>query len=179
MNLARQILEDDKGLFAGMRSCLSEGYTASALALAYSLIDVLAWLGLPDREEDVSSDDFIAWANKYVIPFGSFDCTGEDLYGARCGVLHTSTPSARRVRQGRAVPIVYSWGNKRPYPRAKLESYGMTWIMLHVDSLCAATERGASVFWEDLERDPARLTAANVRADMLLKDAPNLPSELP
>jgi hypothetical protein len=172
MNLARAILHGNKGLFAGMRVCLSEGYIGSALVLAYSLIDVLAWLGLPDSKDDVLPDDFIAWAEKYVIPFGNVECKGKDLYAARCGVLHTFTPSSKRVRQGRAVPIVYSWGNKTPYPRAKLQRYGISWIMLHVDSLCAALEKGAAAFWEDVEHDPARLTAANVRADVLFKEPP-------
>lgn len=179
MNKTKKILHADKGLFAGMKACLAAQHIGSALVLAYSLIDVLAWLSLPESKDDVSGQDFMDWAKEYVIPSGNLDCTGDDLYAARCGVLHTFTPGSRMARKGKAVQIVYSWGSKKPYSRKKLEALNIRFIMIHVDTLCAAIERGADRFWKHIEADRERLAVANRRADKLFNDAPQLPSELP
>lgn len=179
MNEARKILTGPKGLFTGLKACLGEKFFGSAIVLAYSLIDVMAWLNLPEDPNTVGRKDFIDWAEKYVIPNGPLDCSGGDLYGARCGVLHTFTPDSNMAAEGKALRIAYSWGSRSPYPRRKLQTLGVHWIMIHIDTLIAAIERGAEAFWTDLEADPKRLAITNRRADKLFNEKTRLPAELP
>jgi hypothetical protein len=83
------------------------------------------------------------------------------------------------AEQGKAVKINYSWGNQPPYPRKKLEEFGVGAIMIHVDTLCRAIEQGAQRFWEDMEKDKERLTLVNQRAKKFLGPDLTLPPTLP
>jgi hypothetical protein len=179
MNEASRILNAPNGLLAGMKACLAGKYIGSVLVLAYSLIDVLAWLAAPTNQEDVTRQDFVNFAEKYVIPRGQFECTGNDLYAARCSILHTFTAESQMSRKGNAIRIAYAWGVNNPHSRKKLESYGMHWIMLSVDTLCTAVEDAARIFLEEIENNSDQLTSANQRADRLFRNAPGLPLELP
>ncbi len=176
---ARQVFHGEKGSFAGMALCLQRQCILSALVLAYSTIDHLSWLSLPAGEEEVTRQHFMSWTDRYVLPNTSLECSSADLYGARCGLIHTLTPDSRMAEQGKAVKINYSWGNQPPYPRKKLEEFGVGAIMIHVDTLCRAIEQGAQRFWEDMEKDKERLTLVNQRAKKFLGPDLTLPPTLP
>ncbi len=178
-NKAREIIHSEKGIFAGMATCLERQFVSSALILAYSAIDTMSWLSLPAGKEEVEPQDFVSWADRYVIPGSSLECTGADLYGARCGLVHTLTPDSRMAKRGKAVKINYSWGNQPPYPGKKLEELGVGAIMIHVDTLCRAIEQGAQRFWEDVEKDKERLALVNQRAKKFLVPDSTLPPTLP
>ena len=79
----------------------------SAVILIYSGIDTMAYLSMPDGREDVKGPDFIKWADGYI----SFPCkeqvTGLELYGARCGMVHTYSIASRLSRQGKCRQIGY------------------------------------------------------------------------
>lgn len=65
----------------------NERYRAATI-LIYAGMDAMAFLNIPAGHTEVSRDDFIRWAERYV----RFPCreqlTGADLYGARCAMLH-------------------------------------------------------------------------------------------
>lgn len=88
-----------KQLFAALEHCLGTNLWEPALILTYSGIDAMAWLDRPADHEDVTPDDFIAWVNTYLLPESGLNCSAEDLYGARCGMLHSHTAESRRHRQ--------------------------------------------------------------------------------
>jgi len=160
-----------------MSACLDKKCFQSALILALCAIDQLAWLSLSE-EREVTSQDFISWTNRYVVSESSLDCTSEDLYGARCGLVHSLTAESRLAKQGKATPIAYSWGNQPPYPRADLKKYGMNWIMLHIETLCKTVEEGAFRFWRDVESDPIKLALVNRKVVKLFQPDTTLPQAL-
>lgn len=81
-----------------IRICLDAGSAEAVLALLYSGIDTLAFLRAPVGAKEVKRDDFIEWCDRYMVPFLQSAVTGIDLYGARCGVLHTSSAASRLGR---------------------------------------------------------------------------------
>jgi hypothetical protein len=83
----------------------TEALESQLLILLYSAVDTLAWLEAPNA--DVTRKDFIAWADRYLLRQSSLECTAEDLYGARCGLLHTHGPDSGRARSGLARQIWY------------------------------------------------------------------------
>lgn len=178
-NKAKQIIHSGTGIFEGIRACLEKQCLESALILALSAIDQMAWLSLPNTREEVTKTDYIEWADRYVVPGSSLECTGNDLYGARCGLVHSLTPDSKLAKQGKAARIAYSFGNRAPYPRAELERLGVPWIMLHIETLCNAVLQGALKFWEDVERDQARLDAVNRKAESFFRPDATLPARLP
>lgn len=181
-NKAREIFHSDTGIFAGMHACISRRCIGSALVLCYSAIDHLSWLNLPPGRVEVGPQDFIKFADKYVIPDSSVDCTGIDLYGARCGLLHTYTPESGLTMRGKATPIGYSWGTEPAIPRQQLQQAGAKWVMVHVETLCQAVERGALKFWSNVEGDTQKLSVVNQRAQKLLRHlvvVAETPNDLP
>lgn len=81
----------------------------SALILIYALIDRMAWLSV---ENEVSNgDDFRAWVNKFLLVQDNFLCTADDLWAARCALLHTGSVEANDTRKGRARKILYYGGD--------------------------------------------------------------------
>jgi|GEM_PF-596235 len=95
------------GIKKGIRVALKNECYGSAVILIYSGIDTMAYLSMPDDQEDVKPKDFKKWADGYI----SFPCkeqvTGLELYGARCGMVHTYSISSRLSRQGKCREIGY------------------------------------------------------------------------
>ena len=54
------------GLKDPIRLLLDNQYYFAALALIFSGIDAMAYLGIPDSKEKVDSGDFIAWCDRYI-----------------------------------------------------------------------------------------------------------------
>lgn len=96
-----------KQLFAAVAHCLDSNLWEPALILIYAGIDAMSWLDRPADHEDVTPDDFMAWVNAYLLPESALNCSAEDLYGARCGMLHSHTAESRRHRQLRVRKLFY------------------------------------------------------------------------
>lgn len=84
----------------------NERYRAATI-LIYAGMDAMAFLNMPASQTEVSRDDFIRWAERYV----RFPCreqlTGADLYGARCAMLHAYGVVSRMSRAGNCRMIGY------------------------------------------------------------------------
>lgn len=111
---ARRLSEKLKALWKAIDICLEHNLWEPALILIYSGIDAMAWLDRPRDRDDVTPDDFINWVNKYLLPESALECTAEDMYGARCGLLHSHTAESKRHRQLRVKKLFYSrmWEGK-------------------------------------------------------------------
>ncbi|MGD0775521.1 MAG: hypothetical protein ABSC05_22120 [Candidatus Solibacter sp.] len=93
--------------------CFEKRLIAPTLALLYSGIDTMAWLGLPDDRQDVTGEDFVQWTDRYLLPDSGISCTALDLYSSRCGIVHSMTGESRAIRRGVAQRVFYAWGNHR------------------------------------------------------------------
>src|SRR5438477_12737481 len=72
-------------LLDSIEDCLAKRRILPCLMLLYSGIDVIASL----EAGTASRSAFTKWVNRYVLKSTSLSCTASDLYGARCGILHT------------------------------------------------------------------------------------------
>ncbi|MHB8869074.1 MAG: hypothetical protein ACYC6T_02120 [Thermoleophilia bacterium] len=152
-------------LDSGIRACLDVHANTSALVLVYSAIDVCAWLA-SDTEETTRST-FTGWVDRYLLPARKLDCTSDELYGARCGLLHTFTPESRQSREGKVRTIGYAWGN------ASLDALAASrnaigkehlYSAVHFNELHEAWRLGVNAFISDLERDPKLKATALAKA---------------
>ena len=84
----------------------NERYRAATI-LIYAGMDAMAFLNMPAGHTEVSRNDFIRWAERYI----RFPCreqlTGADLYGARCAMLHAYGVVSRMSRAGECRMIGY------------------------------------------------------------------------
>lgn len=80
------------------------------LVIVYSTIDTFGFLNAPVGQTEATGDSFRAWTGRYLLPRAMDPYTPEDLWGARCGVLHTFGTASRWARQGKARQLQYYLG---------------------------------------------------------------------
>jgi hypothetical protein len=88
-----------QGIRRGIEVLIEQKCYRSALVLIYAGIEAMAFLDRPENQQDVHGRDFIAWTDKYIRFPCSEQLTGLELYGARCGVLHSFSPVSRLSRE--------------------------------------------------------------------------------
>lgn len=76
-----------------------------ALVVLYSAIDTLAWVSL--ETGDVTRSAFCQWVDTYVFPEKLIGCTAQDLYAARCAIVHSGTTESKLSRDGKARELWY------------------------------------------------------------------------
>lgn len=151
-----------------MREVISSAeYTASTgaklvcLILTYSSIDTMSWLGAESDVETVSAR-YQRWVTRYLLPkIPALQCTAEEIYAARCGILHTMTGDALLHDKRRLRRLGYAWGAANAAEmRKRIETrrLGTKLVAAHIEDLTAGLRLGTADFLEGLQAD-ARLSA--------------------
>ena len=122
--------------------CRKKKYYQSTLVLIYSGIDTMAWLNLPESLDpesgevvtrDVTGSDFIKWVDDFLLPSPGLQCNAIDLYGARCGLVHTHCAESSLSRKRSAREILYAYGDRGVEALQKsIDSIGETSIKVPV-----------------------------------------------
>lgn len=111
--VARQVYVRTLDLFKAIDACHDLGLPAPTLILLYSTIDILASLDIPPTQANVNRSDFIRWVTTYLLPESDLTLSAEEVYSARCGLLHTLSAESSITRRpdcpGRR--LIYYWGN--------------------------------------------------------------------
>ena len=89
--------------------CVNKHMIMPALILIYTAIDSVGWIASDNPKEAVGTR-FQNWVNKWMLKNGRLKCTAEELYAARCGVLHTLTPNSTLSEKKGIRKIAYAWG---------------------------------------------------------------------
>lgn len=136
--------------------CFDNECWEAGVILLYSLIDAMAWLWRDPSHADVTGPDFREWVGRYMLPAADIHVSTEDLYGARCGLLHSLTGESKKHRELKARKVSY----RRTVP------HGERWIVqlhtaetlepfsVNVDVLGAAITNGIQKFWNEMETNP-------------------------
>ena len=77
----------------------------------------MSYLDMPQQQIEVDKKDFIRWAQNYLSPKLSNEITqitGEELYNARCALVHTYGLESRGTKGGSARIIGYMVGGNGP-----------------------------------------------------------------
>jgi hypothetical protein len=133
---------------------LDARHTLPALIVLFAGLDVLGSLLRPELEADTAGRYFKEWANKYMVSHAHLPCTAEDLWGARCGLLHTHTSASKLSREGKVRQLHYSRGPlplKTKQGISALELKGK--LILDVDALYGAFKNGCQRFMDDIQAD--------------------------
>jgi hypothetical protein len=157
--------------------CFEKRLIAPTLALLYSGIDTMAWLGLPDNQQDVTGEDFVQWVDRYLLPDSGVPCTAVDLYSSRCGIVHSMTGESRAIRRGAARRVFYAWGNHRAEDLQKiLDRIGQPILAVQVDTLVRAFHTATDRFVTASEQDPELNRRVGSRLGKVFTDM-QLPSD--
>jgi hypothetical protein len=143
----------------------------AALTIIYSGIDSFGVLAAPPGVFDAGRDTFTQWCEKYILTrLQSVDgapITSTDLWAARCGVLHTSTPLSRLERDGRARQVFYQFKEKtgvNMFLNAKQAP-----LRIDIGNLGLAFKEGGIAFLTDLKNNPPSQMLAEDRAKHFLR----------
>ena len=108
----REVLKErTEELVKATESCFGENLVLPGLILLYTTIDIMGSLERSTDSEPVKTS-FTRWVDKYLLPDSGLECTAIDLYGARCGLLHTYASKSKLSEKGEAKDVFYSLGSK-------------------------------------------------------------------
>lgn len=95
------------GIKRDIEVALSNNCLRAAIILIYAGMDAMAFLDMPLDKSEVTRDEFIRWADRYI----RFPCkeqlSGADLYGARCAMLHAYGAVSHLSRSGKCRKVIY------------------------------------------------------------------------
>ena len=134
--------------------CLNSKFPSAALSLMYIALDTAASLDHRLRKE-TSRFRFVKWVERYILCSGDLPCSALDLYGARCGLLHTYSPRSRLSSKGHVAEIWYTFhDHEADILREAVHARGLKQVVvLSLNSLTTALANGITAFISDLESD--------------------------
>lgn len=133
-------------------SCLKSGYIEESLILLYSTIDSISWLYSTETNIDnrKAGDDFLEFSKKYYLPcLTGYDISAEELYLARCSVVHTSSSLARNQKQNRQFQYSNSEDSRKVQDNISKLVCDIC-ISINVKDLILALEFSAENFFDSL-----------------------------
>jgi hypothetical protein len=151
--------------------CFDSGLPEAALTLLYSGIDTLGFLAASPPKNKATEETFKDWCNVYLLTrLKSVDgetLTSLDLYAARCGILHTSSPVSNRSRKGAAREVCYQF--KGQHGVNLMMNVKLVPLMLDIEEFITAFKESGIAFIQDLSRDQTRREAAEMRASSFFR----------
>lgn len=136
----------------GINVTLENECEAAAIILMLSAIDAMAYLAMPEGQQDVRPEDFISWADQYIRFPGKEQLTGTDLYGARCAMLHSFGAQSRMSRNGQCRVVI--WMDKAVPPIIFRPEVQPGYVMVSIVALKDALFQGMDRFLINLYNDP-------------------------
>lgn len=151
-------------------------YVMPGVMLIYCTIDTLAWLSLPDGQEDVHGSDFVRWVRQYSLESPINPCSAEELYAARCALLHSFSSDSKRSRQGKVRPIFYirGWAGRKVL-QDEIDKRGVMGVALHIADLRAGLDASIQRFRENIRTDQDLRARVVRRSANLLR--PKIPDQ--
>lgn len=99
--------------------CVSKHMALPALVLIYTSIDSVGWIASEDPNEQ-PGHRFKNWVNTWMLKDGELKCSAEELYAARCGILHRLTPDSTLSEKKGVRIVAYAYGKAK---HEQLEEY--------------------------------------------------------
>lgn len=136
------------------------------IVIIYSAIDTMGLLDAPPTQTKATGNLFKAWVRTYLLPQdASFEFNDVDLWGARCGVLHTFTAESDLSAAGTAKEVHYIGGDmntplaKKFVTMVRAMGGGGRHVPANFDDLflafCNAIKQFASVLDNNCKQNPA------------------------
>ncbi len=149
--------------------CLQERQILPCLTLIYAGMDVMASLeAAPGEKVNVY---FERWVATNLLPLTNWRCTAEDIYGARCAVVHTFTPDSNLSKRGVAKVIYYAHSGADV---AKLEKVNTDF---NRNAQCLEVSEMITFFYDailkymvEVAGDPVRKAAVEAKAGLWFGD---------
>lgn len=142
-------------LLKGIKICKDNDLVEPVFILLYSTIDSLAWLN--SNENDIKKRkvgvEFKEFSSKYILGKLTQNITPEELYSARCSIVHTISARSKENIKNRSRYLTYANS-----PQAELEGNNKlklineNAICVNVFELFVALVNAVTEFLEDISK---------------------------
>ena len=157
--LAEHIVKSNEA----MKVLFQNKHHESVLILLFSWVDRLAWLSV--ENEYSYGKDFKRWLNNYLFVEGNtLPCNADDLWAARCAILHTGTAEAKDVKNGKARSVLYYGGQIEVTAKNSNKQVYVNIGHLHVGLIQASKQ-----FLIHLKKNTDQLAVANEKLGKILR----------
>jgi hypothetical protein len=153
--------------------CAAAKLHTPSLILSYSVIDAAAAICAEHPGGNIR-EYYTAWLDRYLLGDAKIECSAIDLWGARCGIVHTLSNESKHSRRGEARKVIYvnRGGDRTPLEglerirtaKSREEARGGPQpsvgrrqagdVIVEIDSLLEAVRKGISSIFQDAESDP-------------------------
>jgi hypothetical protein len=158
------------GIKKGIQVAVENNCLGSAVILILSGIDSMAFLNMPASQKDVTGNDYIEWADRYI----KFPCveklTGADLYGARCAMLHTYGVVSKLSRDGKCRMVGYL---SETVPEIRYNpDVDKNLVLVSVSALAESFYKAIDTFLVDLFSNTDKAKVAEDRLKWFIQEMP-------
>lgn len=159
----------------GIEVMMEQKHFASALILLFSSMDIVSHLDRPENKVEGDSDDFIRWCERYMMRDLPSGIPAEELYSARCAVLHTMGVESSWTRKGRVRRVGYTVGDGPAI--AYNPKIDPEFALINLDLLVRAFFAAVDRYVVDAFADPKRGPIVEKRLGKMLMSTPYRPEE--
>jgi hypothetical protein len=159
-----------------IKKCEAAGATTACLMQIYVYIDTFAYFGMPITETKNTRRHFTDWVNKYLKaePTQTYQYRGNDVYGARCALLHTFASDADYHQSNpETLRFAYTDGGRHIYDPAVEPSLAIIGVASLINDFIIAVE----MFFKDIHTriaDSKEQTVLQERLNKILGTIPVL-----
>jgi len=154
----------------GIEITLKNNCYGQSLILIYAAIDALANIQRPEKQDDVLPQDFINWVDKYIKFNSQEQISPEELYSARCALLHTFGVESKKTRSGQARLIGYVVGGYPPIRYNAVVNKDL--VLLDILTLADSFNKGLDRFLIDFSGDIRGKQFIDARIKKMLAEYP-------
>lgn len=150
-----------------------KGLVTPLLMLLYATIDILSFVTDTENKSKIG-ERFQCFVEKYTIKY-LHTINAEDLWGARCGLLHTNRPDSDFSRRGKAREILYSLGiASHEVAREVIRKDGKIdrYVALKIEDLLSALSRTIDEIKKEMESNHEFAKLVNQRSGMFYCSIP-------
>ena len=161
-----------QGIKRGIQVAYENECYRACLILIYCGVDAMAYLDMPPNKAEVDSKDFIQWTERYLSPKLSDQTTritGDELFSARCAVVHTYSVESRKTKSGKVRIIGYLDENQSIVWNPKISS---NMVLLSIETLKDAFFTAIDRFLVQSYADKQKQPILEIRLKTLVNTIP-------
>ncbi len=155
-----------EGIKGDIDFCVKHDRYRAVLTLIYAAMDQMAFLSMPEEQEDVTRTDFLNWVDRYLQMPYQHSPTSMELYGARCAQLHSYGVQSRLSREKGVRLIAHV---DIMVPAVKYDAQVKPkYLILSIHALKESLFSGINKFMIDVHEDAETLSKVNKRLHWML-----------
>jgi hypothetical protein len=161
----KYLLRSIRHIFFTIKYCHENEYLIPELILIYNFIDIISWIACKEDNKKTRAR-FQEWVDKWMLTKYPLTCNSEELYSARCGIIHNLSPESDLTRNHDIRKICYAYKKAKVGDLEKsIEILKQTdLVVVHLDDLISSLTDGLSDYLTMLEDNPEEKELFNSKA---------------